>query len=506
MRLSVIVAAMPGASLSGGADPEISAVVYDSRRVTPGALFVAVPGFKADGHDYIPQALAAGAAAIVAEDGRTGPWRRLAAQAPVPVVTVPDSRVALAQAAAAFHGYPGRRLQVVGVTGTDGKTSLAYLLAHLFGSAGQLTGLISTAECLIGERLLPDTGRFTTPEAPELQAMLAAMAEAGCRWAVVEATSHGLALHRVDGCEYDIAAVTNVGADHLDFHGSAQEYLAAKGRLFAMLDESAPKGILKTAVLNADDPSCQYLRGRTRARVITYGLGEGDIRATEVEPQGWSSRFRLVTPAGQASAVIPRPGLFNVYNALAATGVGLAAGLGLAGICEALASWPGAPGRLERIDEGQPFTVVVDFAHAPDSLRRVLSLLRQMGDGRLIVLFGCIGERDKARRAAMGRVAGEIADFTVITDDNPYTEDRDAIIAEIAAGLRAAGRREGRDFAIVPDRRQAVALALDIAREGDTVLLAGKGHEREVHLRTGSYECDDRALARDILRRSWRPV
>ncbi len=495
---------MRGASLLGQGDPEISAVVYDSRRVAPGSLFVAIPGFKADGHDYIPQALASGAAAVVVEDGRADKWRHLVAQASVPAISVPDARAALAEAAVAFYGHPGRHLYVVGVTGTDGKTSLAYLLAHLLGRAGHLTGLISTAECLIGERLLPDTGRFTTPEAPELQAMLAEMASSGCRWAVVEATSHGLALHRVDGCEYDIATVTNVGADHLDFHGSTREYLAAKGRLFAMLDESAAKGIAKTAVLNADDPSCHYLRSVTRARIVTYGLKGGDVRAGEIEPETWSSRFRLVTPAGEAPAVMPRPGLFNVYNALAAAAVGLAAGLTLSDICEALGSWPGAPGRLERIDEGQPFTVVVDFAHAPDSLRRVLTLLRQMASERLIALFGCIGERDKARRAAMGRVAGEIADFTVITDDNPYSEDRDAIIAEIAAGLRSVGRSEGRDFAIVPDRRQAIALALDMARAGDVVLLAGKGHERDVHLSTGSYECDDRALARQILRETWR--
>lgn len=506
MRLSTIVAAMPGASLLGQADPDITAVVYDSRRVTPGALFVAIPGFKTDGHDYIPQALASGAAAVVIEQGRAGAWSEAVAQAGVPAVAVAAPRAALAQAAAAFYGSPGRRLNVVGVTGTDGKTSLAYLLAHVFGAAGQPAGLISTAECLIGQRPLMDTGRFTTPEAPELQAMLAEMAAAGCRWAVVEATSHGLALHRVDGCEYDIAAVTNVDADHLDFHGSAEEYLAAKGRLFRLLDESVPKGIPKTAVLNADDASCRYFRGLTQAYALTYGLKDGDVRAAQVEPSGWSSRFRLLTPAGECQAVMPKPGLFNVYNALAAAAVGLAAGLELGGICDALASWPGAPGRLERIDEGQPFTVVVDFAHAPASLRRVLSLLRTMGHRRLIAVFGCIGERDKARRAAMGQVAAEMADFTVVTDDNPYTEDRDAIVAEIASGLRAGGRSEGRDFAVVPDRREAIALALGMAQAGDAVLLAGKGHEREVHLRDGSYECDDRALAREILRRSWRPA
>ncbi len=501
MKLSLLLAELPDAELLGDGGVSIASVCYDSRQASPGSLFVAVPGSRTDGHDYIGHALDAGAAAVAVQAGREGQWRPLLAQRSVPALVVPDTRAALAGIAAALYGHPARRLGVVGVTGTDGKTSLAHLVAHVLETSGQRTGLISTAECRIGDTPLPDTGRFTTPEAPQLQAMLSRMVEAGGRWAVIEATSHGLALHRLDSCEFDIAAVTSVGADHMDFHGSAEEYLAAKGLLFAMLDGSAPKGLQKAAVLNADDPSHTYLRGLTKSRIITYGLGAAaDVSPAGAAPDGWGSRFLLRTAAGEAEARIARPGDFNVRNALAAAAVGLAAGLELWTIADGLGSWPGAPGRLELVDEGQPFTVVVDFAHAADSLRRVLDLLRWRGRGRLIAVFGCIGERDKDRRFAMGRVAAEGADYTIVTDDNPYTEDRLAIIEEIAAGLRAAGKREGHDFALIPDRREAIAQALAMAVDEDVVLLAGKGHEREVHLADSSYECDDRERARQVIR------
>jgi UDP-N-acetylmuramoyl-L-alanyl-D-glutamate--2,6-diaminopimelate ligase len=353
----------------------------------------------------------------------------------------------------------------------------------------------------VGEELLPDTGRFTTPEAPQVQAMLRQMVDARCGWAVIEATSHGLALHRVDECEYDMSVFTNLGLDHMDFHYTPEEYMAAKGRLFSMLDASAEKGIAKTAVLNLDDPAAHDFGGLTHARRLTYGIqGRSDVRAESIEYERWGSRFRLMTPRKRVDVHFPRPGQFNVYNALAATAVGLAGGLALADIVRGLESWPGAPGRTELVDEGQNFTVVVDFAHAPDSLRRMLELLRQTAGGRLIAVFGCIGERDKERRFAMGKVAAEAADYTFVTDDNPYSEDRDAILEAIAEGLRAGGKQDGHDFAVVPDRREAIAQALAMAVDEDGVLLAGKGHEREVHLRDGSYACDDREVARRVLR------
>lgn len=501
ITLERLHAELPGSRLRGPGSVTVSAVCHDSREVRPGALFVAVPGRRVDGHDYLPQALAAGAAAAIVQADRAGKWEPLLEGRAVPLLVVPDARAALARAAAAFHGHPGRRLRLVGVTGTDGKTSLAHLIAHTLAAVGEGVGLLSTAECRIGGEVLPNTDRFTTPEAPTVQALLARMAAASCRYAVVEATSHGLELRRLDGCPFDVAVMTNVGTDHLDFHGSRAQYLEAKGRLFAMLDEGPEKGLAKTAVLNADDPASQHFRSRTRARAITYGLeAAADVSADGIEPEGWGSRFRLRTPAGEAEARIGRPGRFNVCNALATAAVGLAVGLDLPSIVRGLDSWPGAPGRLELVEAGQPFGVVVDFAHAPDSLRRALELLRSRWRGRLIALFGCIGERDRERRFPMGQTAARLADYTIVTDDNPYGEDREAILQEIAAGLRAEGKREGHDFAIVPDRREAIAQALAMAVDEDAVLLAGKGHEVTVHLADSSYQCDDREVARRLLR------
>jgi UDP-N-acetylmuramoyl-L-alanyl-D-glutamate--2,6-diaminopimelate ligase len=497
MRLSDLAAHLPGAELVGDGGTEFTAIEYDSRRVRAGALFVAVPGLHADGHDFLPEAIAAGAAAVLVQEERRSKWQGL----PVPALAVPDSRVALAPAAAAFFGWPARRLTVIGVTGTDGKSSLSHLIAHVLDSTGRPAGLICTAENRAAGRLLPDSGRFTTPEAPEVQSLLALMFEAGCRHAVLEATSHGLALHRLDGCEFDLAVMTNVTSDHMDFHRTLDDYIAAKGRLFEMLDESLDKGVAKTAVLNADDAAHRRFRSLTRARAVTYGLDfPADVTAADLRPDGWGSRFRLRTPAGEGDVRLGRPAAFNVANALAATAAALALGLDLPSIMRGLESWPGAPGRMQLIDEGQPFTVVVDFAHAPLSLGRALSELRAGGRGRLIAVFGCIGERDVDRRYAMGRVAAELADYTYVTDDNPYSEDRDAILAEIARGLRDAGEKEGHDFAVVPDRRQAIAQALAMAVDEDVVLLAGKGHEREVHLADRSYDCDDREVARRVLR------
>jgi len=497
MRLDELATHLPAAEVIGSGEAEFNAVEHDSRRVKPGALFVAVPGARHDGHDYLSQAVEAGAAAVLVQADRRPKWAGL----PLPGLAVPDTRRALAGAAAAFFKRPARKLTVIGVTGTDGKTSLCHLIAHLLESAGESVGLMSTAENRAAGRLLADSGRFTTPEPPEVQSLLAQMVEAGCRYAVLEATSHGLAQHRLAGCEFDLAVMTNVGRDHMDFHRSQEEYVAAKGRLFQMLDAAVDKDVAKTAVLNADDPAHRHFRSLTRARVVTYGLdAEANITAVDVRPESWGTRFRLRTPAGEVEVQLGRPGAFNVANALAATAAGLALGLELASIAGGLESWPGAPGRMERVDEGQPFEVVVDFAHAPQSLRRVLKELRASSRGRIIAVFGCIGERDRDRRYAMGQVAAELADYTYVTDDNPYSEDRDAILTEIARGLREAGRRDGHDFAVVPDRREAIAQALAMAVDEDVVLLAGKGHEREVVLAGGSYECEDREVARRVLR------
>jgi UDP-N-acetylmuramoyl-L-alanyl-D-glutamate--2,6-diaminopimelate ligase len=500
MRLSEILAHLPDAELRGDGPVNIAAVHFDSRSVGPESIFVAVPGFHVDGHDFIGRAAYVGCSALCVQRDREPKWRDFEGR--LPLLVVDDTRAALATIAAALNGFAARRLNVIAVTGTDGKTSLSYLLTHILQTAGERAGLLSTADCRIGDEIIGDSGRFTTPEAPEVQSMLATMAARRCRWAVVEATSHGLALHRLDHIEPDIAAVTNVTADHLDFHGSVENYIAAKGLLFEMLDAGTPKpGLAKTAVLNSDDAAAGFFRERTNARILTYGIdSDAGFRAVSITPTDWGSSFTVKHQGYDLPASVSFPGVFNVYNVLAAIAVSYAADIDLDTAIGAIRLWTGAPGRMQRVDEGQPFTVVVDFAHAPDSLRRVLSLLRSGTPGRLIAVFGCIGERERERRAGMGRVAAELADFTIVTDDNPYTEDRDAILAGIAGALRAAGKQEGADFAVIPDRRDAIAHALRIAQPNDAVLLAGKGHETKVVLDDTSYECNDAEVARRILR------
>jgi len=461
-----------------------------------------VPGFRTDGHDHIAEAVGRGAAGVAVQADRTEKWRTLVDERGLSAVVVADTRQTLAALAAAFHGHPGRRLRVVGVTGTDGKTTVVHLVSHLLETAGHRCGLLSTVQCKAGDRVWANESRFTTPEAPEVQALLAEAVAAGCDYAVLESTSHGLALHRLDGCEYDVVAMTNVTADHMDFHHSREEYLAAKGRLFAMLDESVAKaGVDKAAVLNADDPASSYFRGLTGARAITYAVEQpADVRAAQVRPSDWGSRFRLATAAGEEEVTLGLPGDFNVYNALAAAAVALSQGVAPGDIARGIASFPGVPGRLERIDEGQPFEVVVDFAHAPEALRRVLEFLRGRCRGRLIAVFGCIGERERPRRAGMGLAAGQLADFSILTNDNPFSEDGDGIIAEIAQGLREAGRHEGHHFVTLPERREAIAHAFAMAVEGDVVLLAGKGHEQSITIGETVIPWDDRRVARELLR------
>jgi len=501
MNVQELTAELTEARILGASAVQISAICYDSRRVRPGSLFVAVPGFKVDGHDYLRDAVAGGAVALVVQANRHQLWEPFVKEANVPAIVVDDTRRALAKLAAVFYGHPARKLGVIGVTGTDGKTSVVHLIAHVLAEAGEQAGLISTVGCEINGELLPEEFHRTTPEALEVQAMLARMVEAGCRYAVIEATSHGLALHRLDNCEFDLAVMTNVGLDHMDFHGSREGYLAAKARLFTMLDESAAKGIKKAAIFNADDPFWQRVRQLTRAQALTYGInGRADVQGGRIERDGWGCRFRLIVGKAEASVRLRVPGSFNVYNALAATAVGLTLGIDLKAIVPALESWPGVPGRMEMIEAGQPFTVVVDYAHAPQALRRVLEYLRTVSRGRIIAVFGCIGERDKERRYPMGQIAAALADYTIVCDDNSYGEDRYAIIEEIAQGLREAGKREGHDFALIPDRRQAIAHALAMAVDEDVVLLAGKGHESRVYLDDSWYDCDDRETARQVLR------
>jgi UDP-N-acetylmuramoyl-L-alanyl-D-glutamate--2,6-diaminopimelate ligase len=463
---------------------EVRALAYDSRAVEPGTLFFAVPGVHVDGHDYVPQAVERGAIGLVVEHE--------VGDAALPQLVVDRTRRALADAADAWFGRPSERLTVIGITGTDGKSTSAALTADVLRAAGRRPGEIGTVFVAIGDERRSNADRTTTPEALELQELLAAMVGAGNDSVVMEATSHGLALERTRNCRFDIGVVTTVTSEHLEFHGTLEGYRAAKARLV----EEAP-----IAVLNADDASFGYFRDRARDRVLTYAIEtDADLRASSLIADASGTRFELVAPSWSGSIRLPLPGRFNVSNALAALGVVEALGLDLATAAAALETTQGVPGRMEAIAAGQPFGVIVDYAHTADSLRKVLDILRPLARGRLIVVFGSAGERDRAKRPEMGRVAAERADLVIITDEDPRLEDPRAINEEIAAGARAAGARDGLTLWVVDDRDEAIAAAIGMARADDVVLLAGKGHEASMIYGTTRRPWDDRDAARRALR------
>jgi len=473
----------------------ISSITADSRRVKPGSLFVAVVGGSVDGHRFIDDAIRRGAVAVVGE-------RDLSLSAGIPYVRVPDGRAALAQLCAAWYGFPSRRLRVIGVTGTDGKTTTTTLIHSILSAAGEQAGMVSTVAAVIGDRH-SDTGlHTTTPDAPDVQAYLAEMVARGCTYAVLEATSHGLHQKRVDACDFDVAVITNITHEHLDYHGTFENYREAKATLFRMLSSAAHKpGLPKIAVLNADDPSYAYLRAIPADRYLSYGIdNQADVTAHNIIEGEQGQHFFAVTPAGQFEITTPLPGRYNVANALAAISVGVGLGLPIPAIQRGVAAVSTIMGRMERIDEGQDFTAIVDFAHTPNALERALSVARRMTTGRLIVVFGCAGLRDKGKRPHMGEVAGRLADFTVITAEDPRTENLSQIMQEIAAGLQQAGRREGEGYVPIADRAVAIAFAVNMARPGDLVIVTGKGHEQSMCFGTTEYPWSDHEAMRRALR------
>ena len=484
------------------ASVEVTGVTHDSRAVRPGMLFVAVPGLRVDGHDYVPAAIEAGAAGVIVERPLVG--------VAAPQIVVEAARPALGSAAAWWFGDPSRQLTVIGITGTDGKTTTSYLAVSALEAAGLRTGMIGTIATRIGGRTDDHAEHATTPEAPELQAALRAMVDAGDQVAVIETTSHALALDRVAGVVYDVAILTNITHEHLELHGSWEAYRDAKLSLFDRLRQARgvqkPKHVPATAIVNLDDPSAGLFVGTARdagARVITYGTEPAaDVRATRVSEDREGVHADIVTPAGEATIDLRLAGRFNVHNALAVVALGDALGLDAARLRDGLAGLAVVPGRMERIDLGQPFGVVVDFAHTPASLTTVLDLLAPAAAARgggLIAVFGSAGERDTTKRPVMGRIAGERARLVVVTDEDPRGEDREAILDEIARGAEAAGRRRGQDLLLIADRRDAIAAAFEAARPGDIVLLAGKGHERSIAGADGEEPWDERSVATELL-------
>jgi UDP-N-acetylmuramoyl-L-alanyl-D-glutamate--2,6-diaminopimelate ligase len=502
MRLHEILKQLSEPAHMPPANPEITGVVYDSRAVTPGALFVAYRGFHTDGHAYIPQALERGAAAVVYEDPA---WD---GRVLVPALRVSNARVALAPLAAAFYGHPGRRMRIVGVTGTDGKTTTTFLTSVALEAGGAVTGLMGTVDFKIAGRMWANDSRQSTPEAPEVQALLRDMAEAGCTYAVIEATSHALSARwsRLAGSAFDVAVLTNVTQEHLDFHGTVEQYRRDKARLFEMLaefnDAAAPFKQRKIAIVNADDPHHRMFldAAPVSAERLTYAVhAHADVRAEDVRSTRDGLRFRVTTPWGVADARLRLTGDFNVWNALAALTVACAEGVPLDRCLAALERAPGVRGRMERIEAGQPFTVLVDYAHTPGAFEKLFRIVRPLTEGQVIAVFGSAGERDRAKRPLQGEIAGRFCDLIVLTDEDPRLEDRMAIIAEIAAGAEAAGKRIGETCLCIPDRALAIRTAFAYARPGDIVLLLGKGHEGSIIYGTTPVPWDEAAEARRAL-------
>jgi len=503
VRLSQLLSALPSILHRTPGDPDITAIEHDSRRVTPGALFVARRGGTVDGHTFIPQALERGAVAIVL-DSPSPQWERGPGGEGL-FVRVPDAAEALAWLCAAFHDFPARKMVMIGVTGTDGKTTTSNLIHSILLAAGLKAGLISTVNAVIGDQIL-DTGlHTTTPDAPDVQRYLAQMADSGMTHCVLETTSHGLAQHRVTACEYDIAVVTNITHEHLDFHGSLENYRAAKAMLFESLATAwAKPGLSKLAVLNADDDSFDYLRARISVPCVSYGLQEGaDVRATDIVFHPDSTHF---TAKIHPSSFILHPfqtsllGSYNLSNCLAAMAVGLK-GLGLSAetVACGIESLKGVPGRMERFDLGQEFIAIVDFAHTPNALKRALETARQLSKGRVIVVFGSAGLRDVTKRRWMGEVAAEWADCAIITAEDPRTESLEAIMAESAEGAKSKGGVEGRTFWRIADRGEAIRFAVNMARPGDVVMACGKAHEQSMCFGGIEYPWDDRLALRAAL-------
>ncbi len=485
----------PFETTGGLPDILINGVIADSRRVQPGNLFVALSGGATDGHRYIPEAIQKGAAAIVGSEPMEG--------LSVPYIRVSEGRRALAYLAAGYYNFPARKLLVIGVTGTDGKTTTSNLIFSILRTAGLKVGMISTVNAVIGEQVL-DTGfHVTTPDAPDVQRFLAEMVEAGLTHVILETTSHGLAQYRVGACEYDIGIVTNITHDHLDYHGTFTAYREAKARLFSGLAETAPKGFTapKAAVLNRDDASFDYLAGISGAPVVSYGLmPKAEVTAEEVSQSRQGMSFVAAGKDFRFPVQSSLIGKFNVSNCLAAVTT-TAAVLKIEPdiVQKGIAGSEKVAGRMELVEQGQDFIAIVDFAHTPNALRCALQTARELTHGRVIVVIGSAGLRDRAKRRMMGEVASELADMTILTAEDPRTEPLEAILAEMARGAVDLGGVEKESFWRIPDRREAIRFGVWSARPGDVLIACGKGHEQSMCFGELEVPWDDRTALRAAL-------
>ena len=480
MKLRELIKNLSIIEMNADAELEISGVSYDSRKTEKGDMFVAIRGFEADGHKFIPKAVENGAAVILCEEKPS---------CDIPYVLVSDSRYGLAIVSRDFFGDPASEMTMIGITGTSGKTSSSYLIKHMLESKlDAKVGLIGTNGNMIGDEFLHT--EHTTPESYELHKLFRHMADSGCTHVVMEVSSHSLPLERVAGIHFDVALYTNLSQDHLDFHGTMEEYAAAKRKLFSMCS---------LGCFNLDDAWADFMRDGASCRTMTFSTekNEADLVAKDIRLTADGVRFASVSGDEISITKLGIPGMFSVYNALGTMSVGLALGLSLADCSDAMSSAKGVKGRLEIVPTGRDFSVVIDYSHKPDALEKVLKTLKPVTRGRLIALFGCGGDRDKLKRPIMGRIAADNADLVVVTSDNPRTEDPDEIIREIVAGMKD----KRTPTKVICDRREAIAWAIDNAAPGDVLLLAGKGHEDYQVVGHEKHHMDEREIVSDCLKK-----
>ncbi len=483
MKLNALLETITTLEVSGSADVSIDGIAYDSRRVKPGGLFVAVHGHQLDGANYITEALSNGAVVVVSEN-------HLDLGSGITHVQVPNARRALAEIASVYYGDLSRQIQVVGITGTNGKTTTSYMIRDMLRDGGFLPGLLGTVAYEIGDRSIPASR--TTPEAPDLHAMLHQMKEAGCDSVVMEVSSHALALHRVHGIDFNVCVFTNLTQDHLDYHRDMESYFKVKAGLFHDLKKRHDR----SAIVNLDDPWGRKLieQEDLQSDVVTYGFDKrAMVCASKVSVNVHGTTFRLASPWGDARIHLKLLGRFNIYNALAALAVGGVLGISLERTCNSLERIESIPGRLELVQNRKHRKVFVDYAHTDDALKNVLITLREICKGRLLVVFGCGGNRDRDKRVKMGRVAAELADYSIVTSDNPRTEEPGAIVADIIEGFSG-----GSQYEVVLDRREAIDRGMHLVGRKDILLIAGKGHETYQEFKGTIVPFDDRETVREI--------
>ncbi len=489
MKLSELATLVIGAKIEGDDTVDIREAQVDSRLVKPGDLFICLPGATVDGHDYIEQAVESGAVAVVVQRP---------VETTVAKLVVSDVRFAMAVIACHLYGYPTKQLKVIGVTGTNGKTTTTHLLDTILRDAGYRTGLMGTIGLRIGDTFLE--AKNTTQDALDLQRSFKQMVDVGTDYALIEVSSHALAMGRVKGVQFRSALFSNLTQDHLDYHGTMEAYQAAKRLLFARMNNGyeADEGRRQYAVINIDDAAGVDYAAATPAHLITYAIDQpADVRATNIQITAQGTRFRCETFVGTIDMQLKMIGKFNVYNALAATAACLAEGVSLKAIAQSLASVSGVDGRFEPVDEGQDFTVIVDYAHTPDSLQNVLSTIREFADGRVICVFGCGGNRDRTKRPKMASIAAQFSDYVIATSDNPRFEEPEAILQDVEQGLLGTTT----PYELIVERGEAIGQAIAMAQTNDVILLAGKGHETYQEIRGTRLPSDDRELARTALRR-----